>query len=78
MLNIIKKLAIKFWNWVKGRDRLRKIATTADFHKRCEYYQEDIERLFKDGFFDLKGGSIEYNRDWEGKIRGKAKIITYV
>ena len=75
---MIKKLTIKLWQFLTTPHKIKKVKETASFLKHCEYYQQEIERLFNDGFFDLTNGSIEYNKDWQGKIRGKAKIIKYV
>ena len=74
---LIKAITLKLYRYIKSPNRIEKAVETMGFHKRCEYHQRDIERLFKDGFFDLKDGSMTYDKDWQGRIRGKPKIIIY-
>ena len=57
---------------------MERLKDTTDFHKKCNYYKPDIQRLFDDGFFEFTNGSMEYYRDFAGKIRSKPKLIKYV
>lgn len=75
---IIKKLIIKLWYFIRSPRRIEKLRDTTDFHKKCNYYKLDIQRLFDDGFFEFTNGSMEYYRDFSGKIRSKPKLIKYV
>lgn len=63
------KLWSKFWQWAITPHRIEKVKETADFHKKCEYHQNDIQKLFDGGVFDLKNGSAEIFKDWEGHVR---------
>ena len=66
---LIKKITIKSWQYIKSRGRLRKIKEGADFHKKCEYCQTDIQLLFDNGVFDLRNGSAILHKDGDGRIR---------
>ena len=73
---MIKKLFLKFWQFIIAPHKIKKVKEAADFHKRCEFHQIDIERLFTDGVFDLTNGSAEIFKDWEGHIR-KIKLTQW-
>lgn len=68
-MGLIRKATTKLAMFIKSPNRLEKLATTADFHKKCEYYQQDIQFLFDREVFTLKNGSVIIHKDYEGRCR---------
>ena len=66
---MITKILNKAWQYLIKPRRIEKAVETMGFHKKCEYYQADIQRLFDNEVFSLKNGSAIIHKDWEGRIR---------
>lgn len=66
---LIKNLFLKIWRFLISPHHIRKVKEAADFHKRCEYHQQDIELLFDNEVFSLRNGSAILHKDSEGRIR---------
>jgi len=71
---IIRKTIIKFWQFAIAPQKIDKVKQAAEFHKKCEYFQTDIEYLFSKGIFEDWAGCAEIHRGQEQRIRD-AKVF---
>lgn len=75
-MRLIRKIAIRTFAFLTSPQRIEKVKEAADFHKKCEYFQKDIQLLFDRGIFDLADGSAEIHKNSAGQI-SKIKVIQW-